>query len=161
MGSLLDFGSAKATTRRSAVAARSADERLAADPLPAAEERKAAWGLSTTLVARTGERGRKAVVYVEGLAIVCVVAEVPLVGDRIHGDIPAVVEKVRVTRDGHVRIYARPSLPSIEQRLSAQPHRRLASAQSARIAAVLADLRRRRIAREHASPGPGELPEGA
>jgi len=163
MGSLLDFASAKSTTRRSAGAARSAAESLVAEPLPAAEERRAAWGLSTTLVESTGRLGRKAVVHVEDLAIVCVVAEVPQVGDRIHGDIPAVVEKVRVTRDGHVRIYARPSFPSVEQRPSARKDRPLAAGQADRIASILDELRRRRtrIARAQAAPRPAEFPEGA
>ena len=44
---------------------------------------------------------------INDLAIVCVVAEVPRVGDLTYGDTAAIVDKVRVNRDGGVRIYAR------------------------------------------------------
>ena len=76
--------------------------------------RRAAWGLVTELVDREdGERrhafrGRRGVVHMGGLATVCMVEDVPSVGDVIRADVPGVVEKVRVTREGRVVVYARP-----------------------------------------------------
>jgi len=68
-----------------------------------------AFGLSARLVARKRSRGRRAVVHVGGLAIVCVVYEIPVAGDRIFGQVAAIVDKVRITRDGHVRIDGSPA----------------------------------------------------
>lgn len=74
-----------------------------------------AYGLVTELVdseqpdGRQPTRGRKGVVHMGGLATVCVVEDVPAVGDLIRGDVAGVVEKVRVTREGRVLIYARPA----------------------------------------------------
>jgi hypothetical protein len=86
---------------------------LGATTVSVAKPRRAAWGLVTELDQQRPQkpaRRRQGVVYVDDLAIVCVVAEIPIVGDRIHHtDIPAVVEKVRVTREGQVRIYAQPA----------------------------------------------------
>ena len=45
---------------------------------------------------------------VDGFHTVCIVADVPVVGDLIHGSAPAVVDRVRITRDGVVRVYASP-----------------------------------------------------
>lgn len=53
-------------------------------------------------------RARTGVVHVGGIATVCVVEDVPSVGDVIRGDAECVVEKVRYARDGRVLIYARP-----------------------------------------------------
>lgn len=78
-------------------------------PRPSAGARGASWGLATNLVERARPEGNKAVLHLSDLAIVCVVAEVPVAGDMIQGDIAAVVDKVRVNRDGYVHIYARPS----------------------------------------------------
>jgi hypothetical protein len=83
-------------------------------PRPPAR-RESAWGLVTELVdAEQGERnrpvrGRKGVVHLDGLATVCIVEEVPAVGDLIRGDVAGIVEKVRITREGRVLIYARPA----------------------------------------------------
>jgi len=67
------------------------------------------YGLVTELVDR-GEpaRGREGVIHMGGVATVCVVEHIPVVGDVIRGEIPGVVEKVKVTRRGRVLIYARP-----------------------------------------------------
>lgn len=67
----------------------------------------AVFGLATRLVERDDPRGQRAILEIDGLAIFCVVAEIPVVGDVIHGDATAIVEKVRVTRAGHVYIDAR------------------------------------------------------
>jgi hypothetical protein len=81
---------------------------------PAARQ-ESAWGLVRELVeTEQGERsrpvrGRKGVVHLQGLATVCIVEDVPAVGDLIRGDVAAIVEKVRVTREGRVLIYARPA----------------------------------------------------
>ena len=45
----------------------------------------------------------------------CVVAEIPSVGDIIHGNLTAVVEGVRITRDGRVHIRARTISVPLEQ----------------------------------------------
>ena len=86
-------------------------------------------------------------VHVDGLAIVCVVAELPTIGDRIHGDIPAIVDKVCLARDGHVRIYARPTISSAATG-QAGPSVHPAGSSSIRVAGVLAERRRRRLARD-------------
>jgi hypothetical protein len=53
-------------------------------------------------------RAQTGVVYVGDVATVCVVEDVPSVGDVIRADEDCVVERVRYTRDGRVLIYARP-----------------------------------------------------
>ncbi len=68
---------------------------------------RVAFGLATTLVEQESPCGQRAILEIDGLAIFCVVAEIPVVGDVIHGDATAIVEKVRVTRAGHVYIDAR------------------------------------------------------
>ena len=88
-------------------------------------------------------------VYVDDLAIVCVVAEVPMVGDRIHGDLPAIVDKVCVNRDGHVRIYATRPPTSPDATGQADPSVYPTGNDSIRVAGVLAELRRRRLARDN------------
>jgi hypothetical protein len=81
---------------------------------PAASQ-GSAWGLVTELVdteqaeRSRSRRGRKGVVHLQGLATVCIVEDVPAVGDLIRGEVAAIVEKVRVTREGRVLIYARPA----------------------------------------------------
>ena len=99
-------------------------------------------------------------VYVDDLAIVCVVAEVPMVGDRIHGDLPAIVDKVCVNRDGHVRIYATRPPTSPDATGQADPSVDLTGNDSIRVAGVLAELRRRRLARDNVAARPN-LQEGA
>ena len=117
--------------------------------------RPAAWGLATELVdtestETQSTRGRRAVVRIGELATVCVVAEVPAVGDTIHGELSAVVEKVRVTRDGIVHVYARAVLAS-------EPTGEPPAGRSPRVASVLAELRRRRLSRENRVAGSLEL----
>ena len=69
------------------------------------------FGLVTELVDRDERRrGREGVIHVNGVATVCTVEQVPAVGDVIRGDLPAVVERVRVTRTGRVLIYAQPAV---------------------------------------------------
>lgn len=99
-------------------------------------------------------------IYVDDLAIVCVVAAVPMVGDLIHGDIPAIVDKVCVTRDGHVRIHARPATSSDATGQARPSPHPLPGNHSIRVAGVLAELRRRRPARENVA-GRTDLQEGA
>ena len=89
MGSVLDFESA--TRKRVAKPA-------------------AAFGLVRELVdsedpARS--KGRPGVIYIGDLAVVCVVEQVPAVGDTIGGEAPGIVEKVSITRRGRVLIHAR------------------------------------------------------
>ena len=60
-----------------------------------------------------------AILEIDGLAIFCVVAEMPVVGDVVHGDVTAIVEKVRVTSAGHVVIEGRRAtlvLPEMRRR---------------------------------------------
>ena len=71
---------------------------------PLLERRPARWGLVSAAAA--GARGRRAIVQIDGSHTVCLVADVPIVGDLIHGSAPAVVDRVRVTRDGVVRVFA-------------------------------------------------------
>jgi len=100
------------------------------------------------------------VIYVDDLAIVCVVAAVPMVGDLIHGDIPAIVDKVCVTRDGHARIYARPATsPDATGQAGPSVHPRPGN-HSIRVARVLAELRRRRLACDNVAGRP-DLQDGA
>ena len=88
MGLLLDFGHAARARRR---------------------EPAASFGVVTELVERDGPaRGREGVIYMDGIATVCVVEQVPAVGDTIQGERGGTVEKVRLTRQGRVLIYARP-----------------------------------------------------
>ena len=69
----------------------------------------ASYGLVTELVDR-GEpaRGREGIVHIGGLATVCLVEQIPTVGDLIRGQAPGIVERVKITRRGRVLIYARP-----------------------------------------------------
>lgn len=70
---------------------------------------RASWGIVRQLVDRNAPRPatRTGIVHVGRLATICTVEEIPAVGDRIEGDVPAVVEKVRLTRAGTVLVYAR------------------------------------------------------
>ena len=69
--------------------------------------RPAAWGLVTKLVERKPPRSRKAVVYLDDRPTACTVAEIPAVGDLIHGSVASIVDKVKVRRDGCVLVYTR------------------------------------------------------
>jgi hypothetical protein len=118
---------------------------------------RAVWGLGTELAEREQRRGRRAILEIDGLAVLCVVAEVPVAGDVVHGDVSAIVEQVKVTSDGRVRIYARRVTVQRETvqpetvRRSAQeadlvvstPHQPTGSP-SARVEAILSEMRRRR-----------------
>ena len=91
MGSLVDF--------RSASRARQQD----------ASQPSASYGLVTELVDRDEpSRGREGVITLDGLSVVCIVEQIPAVGDMIRGAVPGIVEKVRITRHGRVLIDARP-----------------------------------------------------
>jgi len=90
MGSLLDF--------RGATQAREDDP-------------TGSYGLVIELVDRRDParaKGRHGVIHIGPVATVCVVEEVPVVGDLIRGEVPGIVEEVRITRHGRVLIYARP-----------------------------------------------------
>ena len=68
------------------------------------------WGLSARLVdtqasPRTRRRG---IVHIGDMCTVCSIEGSPLVGDFIRTDRLAVIEKIRVTRDGDALIYCRP-----------------------------------------------------
>lgn len=79
---------------------------------------RAVFGLATKLVERDGPQGTRAVLEIDGLAVLCVVAEIPVVGDVVHGDVTAIVEKVRVTREGHVYITAGRLFSHVESALA-------------------------------------------
>lgn len=67
------------------------------------------FGLVTELVARDEPaKGREGVIHLGSLATVCFVEQIPSVGDVIRGQVPGIVEKVKITRGGRVLIYARP-----------------------------------------------------
>ncbi len=72
-------------------------------------ERRSTWGLVTRLVDAQARprRRRQGVVSMDGVATMCLLDELPAIGDLIHGHVPGVVEKVRVTRAGRVLIDAR------------------------------------------------------
>ena len=90
MGSVVDLGSASRARQD-------------------AEQPTSSYGLVIELVDREEPaRGREGVITLDGLSVVCVVEQIPAVGDVIRGAVPAVVEKVRITRHGHVLIDARP-----------------------------------------------------
>jgi hypothetical protein len=85
-----------------------------------------------------------------------VVPEIPRVGDLIHANVTGVVENVRVTRDGLVRVHARA--------LAANPDAGEdpgMSGRSPRVAAVLAEMRRRRLRTDNMLDRAGDLPAGA
>ena len=85
--------------------------------------RPAHWGLVSA--APQNERGRRAIVEVGGSHTVCHAADVPVVGDLIHGNAPAVVDRVRITRDGVVRVFASPiDTASVPDRRSDDADRR-------------------------------------
>jgi hypothetical protein len=91
MGSLVDFASAARERQR--------------DASPPASS----YGLVTELVDREEPaRGREGVITLDGLSVVCIVEQIPVVGDTIRGAVPGIVEKVRITRHGRVLIDARP-----------------------------------------------------
>ncbi len=74
-------------------------------------EQRGAWGLVTELVQREAPgkaREKRGVVHVGARSTVCRIEGMPVVGDLIRGDTPGIVEKVKVTRDGRVVVYARP-----------------------------------------------------
>ncbi|MCY7301447.1 MAG: hypothetical protein LH654_00075 [Thermoleophilia bacterium] len=103
----------------------------------------AVFGLATRLVERDNHEGRRAVLEIDGLATFCVVAEIPTVGDVIHGPLTAIVEKVRVTRDGgHVRISARCVAPEMDSRQPNELEPGHAESPSPRVDVVLREMRR-------------------
>lgn len=123
---------------------------------------RAVFGLGTTLVERDGPRGTRAVLEIDGLAIFCVVAEMPVVGDVVHGDVTAIVEKVRVTRVGHVVIEGRRATLQVEGARPPGPEADSAESVSPRVDAVLREMRRRRRLRDRLRDGLGDdLPHGA
>ena len=89
--------------------------RRGARPVPS--RRPSSWGLVTELVDAGGpdappSHRRKGILRVGELATVCIVEDIPSVGDMISADSRAdsacIVEKVRFTREGRVVIDARP-----------------------------------------------------
>jgi hypothetical protein len=101
---------------------------------PLLERRPARWGLVSRRPARwglvsaaaAGARGRRAIVQIDGSHTVCLIADVPIVGDLIHGSAPAVVDRVRVTRYGVVRVFAsRIVTASVADRRSVDTDRRV------------------------------------
>lgn len=119
---------------------------------------RAIFGLTTTLVERDGHRGTRAILEIDGLAIFCVVAEVPVVGDVVHGDATAIVEKVRVTRDGHVFMEARRVNPQVEDARPGGPEADSAESVSPRVEAVLREMRRHRRLRDSRRRPTDDLP---
>ncbi|WP_411277570.1 hypothetical protein [Gaiella sp.] len=104
----------------------------------------AVFGLTTRLVERESSEGQRAVLEIDGLATFCVVAEIPAAGDVIHGPLTAVVEKVRVTHDGHVRISARRVAPADDRGQLDELEPSDAGRPSPRVDAVLSEMRRLR-----------------
>jgi len=121
----------------------------------------AVFGLTTRLVERDSREGRRAVLEIDGLATFCVVAEIPAVGDVIHGPLTAIVEKVRVTRDGHVRIAARRVAPAEDSGQVDELEPGDAERLSPRVDAVLREMRRLRRIRTLRGDPTDELPHGA
>ena len=118
--------------------------------------RPAVFGLAIPSSEHQESRGRRAVVQLGGVATVCVVAEIPRVGDVIHANVTGVVENVRVTRDGLIRVHARAlasNADAVEDPTT--------SGRSPRVAAVLAEMRRRRLRNDNRSDRAGDLPAGA
>ncbi len=118
----------------------------------------AVFGLTPRLVERENHEGRRAVLEIDGLATFCVVAEIPAVGDVIHGPLTAIVERVRVTRDGHVRISARLVAPAVDRHQLDEPEPGDAESPSPRVDMVLREMRRLRRLRGDPTDG---LPHGA
>ena len=121
----------------------------------------AVFGLTTRLVERDSREGRRAVLEIDGLATFCVVAEIPTVGDVIHGPLTAIVEKVRVMRDGHVRIAALRITPVDDSGQLDELESGYAESPSPRVAAVLREMRRLRRMRTLRGDPTDELPHGA
>jgi hypothetical protein len=75
------------------------------------QPRRSVCGFVTRLVERDRPRtstGRQGVISMGELSKTCVIEYTPAVGDLILGDIPGIVERVKITREGRVLIYARP-----------------------------------------------------
>ena len=103
----------------------------------------------------------RAILEIDGLSILCVVAEMPVVGDVVHGDVTAIVEKVRVTREGHVFIEARRATPRVEGGRLGGREADSAESASPHVDAVLRELRRRRRLRDSRRRPTGDVPHGA
>jgi hypothetical protein len=83
---------------------------------PQRERPRDEYGLVTRLVERArppDPAKRRAVLHLGRLSRICVVEHLPAVGDLVRGEVPGVVEKVSVTRNGMIMIHARPSAPSV------------------------------------------------
>lgn len=120
---------------------------------------RAVFGLGTKLVERDRPRGTRAILEIDGLAIFCVVAEMPVVGDVVHGDLTAIVEKVRVTREGHVFIEARRATPEGEVARARWAGGRFRGERvSPRVDAVLREMRRHRRLRDSRRRPTDDLP---
>lgn len=132
---------------------------LIAFPRSAQARRPTAWGLATKLVEGEATRGRKAIIQVGGLSTVCLVAEVPVAGDVIHGTVSAVVETVRITRHGLVRVVAR-STDTHAADVELSPANTSTNC-SPRVAGVLAGMRRRRLLADNLAGRSADLPERA
>jgi len=123
---------------------------------------RAVFGLGTRLVELDDPRGTRAILEIDSLAIFCVVAEIPVVGDVVYGDMTAIVEKVRVTREGHVFIEARRAAPQEEGARSGGSEADSAESVSPRVDAVLREMRRRRLLRARLRDGlSDDSPHGA
>ena len=118
--------------------------------------RPAVFGLARPSSEPQESGGRRAIVHLGEVATVCVVAEVPLVGDVIHGNVSGVVETVRLTRDGIIRVQAKPL--AVDAGAAGHSSTR---GQSPRVAAVLAEMRRRRLCDDNPSGRAGDVPTGA
>lgn len=122
---------------------------------------RAVFGFATKLVERDGPQGTRAVLEIDGLAVFCVVAEIPVVGDVVHGDVTAIVEKVRVTREGHVVIEAQRATPEGEGARAGGPEADSVESVSPQVDAVLREMRRRRRLRDSSRRSTEDLPHGA
>ena len=83
---------------------------------PQRERPRVEYGLVTRLVDRArppDPMRRRAVLHLGRLSRICVLEHLPAVGDLVRGEVPAVVEKVSITRNGMIMIHARPSTPSL------------------------------------------------
>lgn len=130
---------------------------------PNRSPQRAVYGLGMRLVERDSSCGRRAILEIDGLAIFCVVADTPAVGDLIYGDVTAIVDKVRVTRDGHVHVYAHgSSAPAECVPLAGGGVQRAAASSSVHVDVLQRRLRRRRRSHDAPPKGPTNgLPYGA
>lgn len=103
------------------------------------------WSYGTGVVGHEAPTPRKAILEIDDLAIPCIVAEIPAVGDVVFGDVSAIVETIKITRTGRVHISARRvEAASQSVRLDARSLPEPVSGRSDRVEAILTEMRRRR-----------------